>query len=432
MKKLKIQFADVGNNGNVNRLIEGILSKEWEFELCKDPDYLFCGDYYTYEFLNYDCIKILVNGENEYPNLNTYDYTIGTNDFQFRDRYIRWPFYLWRDGTRKEFDMACQKHKNIKTGTRKFCNFVVSNGQNADLYRTELFEQLNKYKRVDSGGRYLNNLGYFVGDKLSFMRDYKFTIACENSTQKGYITEKIVEAWASGTIPIYWGGVDIADEFNEKAFINCMNCRNIEEVVEKVKEIDQSEELYFEMLREPILSSSSNAVKFLDDTPLIDFFRNIFEQPKEQARRIARAARSTDDTLRNLLKINEYYKILDRWNNNEEKGQHLADIQIVKQAERIVVYGLGVLGKRLVKELTEWNKTVEYIIDRNDALVSYRGINICSLQNINLLELEKKNKKQDLIIITVRDGERKIEREIYDVFPCAEIVNLKTLIGLAD
>jgi hypothetical protein len=45
----------------------------------------------------------------------------------------------------------------------------------------------------------------------------------ENKIVKGYITEKIVNAFRSGSIPIYWGDPQIAkDIFNEKAFI-CVN-----------------------------------------------------------------------------------------------------------------------------------------------------------------------------------------------------------------
>lgn len=240
---LRIGFADIGNNGVIKKFILQVLSKRWQVEICEKPDYLFCGDFFTYEFLEYDCIKIYISAENEFPNFNLYDYVLGNIDFHFEDRFIRWSFYLWRDGSRRKFELACQKHINVKEGDakRKFCNFIVSNGGNADSYRTKLFEKLNEYKKVDSGGRYLNNLGYIVDDKLKFVSDYKFSITCENSMQRGHITEKIIEAWASGTIPIYWGDVDISDEFNEKAFINCMKYEKIEDVIEYVKEIDNDE-----------------------------------------------------------------------------------------------------------------------------------------------------------------------------------------------
>lgn len=68
-----------------------------------------------------------------------------------------------------------------------------------------MFEALKKYKKVNSGGRYLNNIGRAVVDKIQFESRHKFSICFENSSYPGYTTEKIIEAFAAKTIPIYWG-----------------------------------------------------------------------------------------------------------------------------------------------------------------------------------------------------------------------------------
>ena len=79
-------------------------------------------------------------------------------------------------------------------GDKKFCNFVYSNSGNCDPIREAFFHQLCKYKKVDSGGKYLNNIGKAVGDKLQFIKDYKFTIAFENSSCSGLYYRKIIGA----------------------------------------------------------------------------------------------------------------------------------------------------------------------------------------------------------------------------------------------
>ena len=56
--------------------------------------------------------------------------------------------------------------EKIRREKTEFCNFVFSN-PNAHL-RNNLFSKLSQYKRVDSGGKAYNNIGYFVGDKLDF------------------------------------------------------------------------------------------------------------------------------------------------------------------------------------------------------------------------------------------------------------------------
>lgn len=427
MRKLKIQFADVGDNGIIKRFILGILHQKWDVEICDKPEYLFCGDFMTYEFLKYDCIKVYVGGENEYPNFNLYDYALDCNYIYCDDRYIRWPFYLFRDGSRREFELACSKHMQIeKRKTKsKFCNFIVSNGSAANPYREQLFQRLNEYKRVDSGGGYLNNLGYYVENKLDFMQDYKFTIACENSSQEGYITEKIIEAWAAGTVPIYWGAPDIGEEFNERAFVNCMKYNDIDEVMEKIKELDCNDEKYISMLKEPILINGVNAERYKDDELLLDFFSNIFDKPVSDARRIEKTAWSMaiESELKKLIKRSEYYELLVEWNQKRIQGKEISDVSQIKNADGIAVYGLGILGKRMIDELIQGGKAVKMIIDNQDVYNSYRGIPVCPM-----LHVQDDQGSIDLMILTVKDDDESIKRKILEQFPKAELLEIANII----
>ena len=44
------------------------------------------------------------------------------------------------------------------------------------------------------GGKYKNNIGGFIKNKIQFLSSYKFSIAIENSEGDGYITEKIMDS----------------------------------------------------------------------------------------------------------------------------------------------------------------------------------------------------------------------------------------------
>lgn len=134
---------------------------------------------------------------------------------------------------------------------RKFCSFVYSNGEWASPLRKQFFDLLSAYKRVDSGGRYMNNVGGPVEDKLAFQSEYKFCIAFENSVGEGYTTEKLVEAMMSGSIPVYWGDPSVAEEFNPGSFINVSDFGSLEEVVQEVVRLDNDDEAYLEMLNRP-------------------------------------------------------------------------------------------------------------------------------------------------------------------------------------
>ncbi|SCY73215.1 glycosyltransferase family 10 domain-containing protein [Butyrivibrio sp. INlla14] len=252
---VNICFVDWWDGFDQNEnFITKILDKHLEYKLVTDPketDFVFCS-VFGKEFLNYSCPRILFTGENYVPDFNFYDYAIGFDYIDFGDRYIRYPLYLACYGD------ACAK---LETGNipyvdiknKGFCSFVVSNHEYAESYREKLFDALSSYKFVASGGKHRNNieLPNGVEDKMEFARHYKFAIACENASHPGYCTEKIVEAFAADTVPIYWGDPYVDKYFNPKAFVNCNEFSNIDDVVDYVKKIDMNDDLYLDMLKQP-------------------------------------------------------------------------------------------------------------------------------------------------------------------------------------
>ena len=143
----------------------------------------------------------------------------------------------------------------------KFCNFLYSGDYLPYTgVRRAFCKLLMRYKHIDCPSKSLNNtlpvsliskIAPPVKDKISFFKDYKFTIAFENEPASGYITEKIVHPLAVGSIPIYWGSSKIANYFNPKAFINCHDYQNFEQVVERVIEIDNDPDLYARYIQAP-------------------------------------------------------------------------------------------------------------------------------------------------------------------------------------
>lgn len=57
----------------------------------------------------------------------------------------------------------------------------------------------------------------YANDKNSYLRNFKFNLCPENSSNVGYVTEKIFDAIYSGCIPIYWGN---GSEYPEQDVIN--------------------------------------------------------------------------------------------------------------------------------------------------------------------------------------------------------------------
>lgn len=288
MKTIRIKFLDFNKGSYTTDLgyeyFCTILRKKYIVELSDNPDYIIYS-VFGQEHLNpkyNDTVKIFFTTECYTPNFNHCDYGIGYDRMKFDDRYFRLPlFSLFQ--YRKFFDMIITRKPYTKEdikGKTDFCNYVVSNCFVKDR-RTEIFLKLSEYKKVNSGGRYMNNIGGAVKDKFAFQQKHKFSIAFENTSYTGYCTEKIVEAFAAGTIPIYWGDPKAVEDFNEKAFINCHKYDSLDDVVEVVKKIDADDDLYLSILNEPI-------VKYKDGD-IDNFLFNIFDQPLDKAFRRPRS-----------------------------------------------------------------------------------------------------------------------------------------------
>ncbi len=282
MKTIKIKFCDwyTGFNEEDNWLTN-LLRKDYNIEFSDEPDYVFFSVWGN-SHLNYDCIKIFYTAEDISPDFNLCDYAIGFDNMVFEDRYIRFSLFM----NQKEFPVAAKKHIYTETDLKEktgFCDYVVSNG-NGDPIRTEIFHRLSEYKKVDSGGRYLNNIGGPIESKFEFQKKHKFSITFENGAQRGYTTEKIVHAFAAKTIPIYWGNPDIASDFNTKSFINYRDYGNLDDLIKRVIEVDNDDELYRSILSEPIFEDGEIPEKFRMET-LEKFLCHIIEQPLSEAGR---------------------------------------------------------------------------------------------------------------------------------------------------
>ena len=125
-----------------------------------------------------------------------------------------------------------------------------------------------------------NLIGRYEGDfrksKVDFVKDYKFTIAFENTQYRGYTTEKILHPFAGRSVPIYWGNPLVEKDVNRNAFINCNGYeKDIDAIINKIVEIDKDDTKYLEMLHANPMSEEFN-VHELEDFEL--FVKNILDK----------------------------------------------------------------------------------------------------------------------------------------------------------
>lgn len=93
-------------------------------------------------------------------------------------------------------------------------------------------------------------------------KNYKFVFAMENRKVPGYVTEKIMNAFYSGAIPIYWGSDNISQLFNKKAFINLGDFNCLADCVNHC--ISMTDDECANMLAEPIYNPDSELIHLLD------------------------------------------------------------------------------------------------------------------------------------------------------------------------
>jgi hypothetical protein len=108
-------------------------------------------------------------------------------------------------------------HKKIYPKTKLIS--MVCSGKNktvGHIYRNNKMKefQLKGYE-IDYYGRIFNPFN----KKEDVLNDYYFSIAMENGVYSTYYTEKIMDCFATGTIPIYYGTTDIIDYYNKDGII---------------------------------------------------------------------------------------------------------------------------------------------------------------------------------------------------------------------
>lgn len=211
----------------------------------EDPELLICSVFGN-GWRDYRCKKMYYTGENSFPfrpffsfsatHQRTDDYNIFRPLFLMYDEYYgdyrRMKEVAQREATRKDFE------------ERAFCSFVVSNPKG--ILRNLFFERLSRYGHVSSGGRFMNNIGEALpmDGKDEFLRGFKFNICFENSSAGGYTTEKLIQAFAARTIPIYWGNPRVAEYFNPEAMINLRDFATFDSAIDYIAKVDSSPDLW--------------------------------------------------------------------------------------------------------------------------------------------------------------------------------------------
>jgi len=131
--------------------------------------------------------------------------------------------------------------------------------------RNELLDQLEKSLKKESinityGGSYKNNTGgrfpglYDTSEFLDYLRQFKFVLTLENGSGEHYITEKIVNAFLAGTIPVYWGSPRVNRYFNSQRFIHFSDGskETVQNVTQQIVNLKEHPDQWLTMAAQPV------------------------------------------------------------------------------------------------------------------------------------------------------------------------------------
>lgn len=151
-------------------------------------------------------------------------------------------------------------NKNWTDGHR-MRNVLVNLIKNSGGY----IDTVKKHK-IDLYGRGFND----IPDKLTGLKDYMFSIVVENTKKDYYFTEKLIDCFMTGTIPIYWGCPSIGKFFDERGVLSF---ESVNELQENLRTLDESSydslleyaKINFEKAKEYMIAEDYMYQKYLKD-----------------------------------------------------------------------------------------------------------------------------------------------------------------------
>lgn len=218
-----------------------------------NPDILICsvfGDINNVIKVKAKC-KIFYYGENlnRFPPYNndkllydTFDLIVGFKNTDLTKKQIRfplwlmyYPYYIYNENDNILTYIQNKYNDNIHRKKDIFCTIIARHDRGGQ--REKICNELSKHGDIKAPGIYRNNtpsIGHTCLDKINYISRSVYNICPENSTYKGYFTEKIFHAFEGGTIPLYWA-VDLPEPeiINKNKYCFC-DINNKEELEKSI------------------------------------------------------------------------------------------------------------------------------------------------------------------------------------------------------
>lgn len=149
----------------------------------------------------------------------------------------------------------------LRHGIRKLLSPTYQSCWRLQLHdaRLDLLQVLGTHGKIEVFGRGWDDTGNLPADqaarlatirsvfhgpceeKHELLSRYKFTIAYENTAYPGYVTEKAIDAMVAGSVPVYFGAPDIAEQLPAEAFIDARAFGSPEAIAAHMEQMTEPE-----------------------------------------------------------------------------------------------------------------------------------------------------------------------------------------------
>jgi hypothetical protein len=202
-------------------------------------------------------LNVWYTPENVRPPLQeSFDIFLSHDLDRYDGRNLYLPIWATRLGVDIENSILEQKKlllgRDIIMNQREGVCAVISN---PEPIRMAFLKELQKHTPVDIYGAFAKPLN----DKKTVMSQYRINICFENNEFPGYVTEKSIEAWKYGCVPV-WRGLDSGGYLNDKALVNVTGL-GFQESIKQIIAILDNDDHFKEISSCPILTKP---YEFLD------------------------------------------------------------------------------------------------------------------------------------------------------------------------
>ena len=203
-------------------------------------------------------VNIFFTGENERPPFGDWDAYLSFDQHSYQGKNAYLPLW-WITCTDIagpntapyldepiSVDLLMKKREVDFRKRRKFCVAFIGK---AYPFRMQALNLISSIENVEVYGAIARK---DTRSKFQASKDFRFVFAFENDLFPGYVTEKVIEAWATGAIPLYWGS-DPLNYINREAMINLNDFNNFEEFLTRIDEVNNNSALWEQIASQPIL-----------------------------------------------------------------------------------------------------------------------------------------------------------------------------------